>query len=149
VDLCQVSVFQQACPSEQTPFDEEEITDNIMTDSQIIINIAKLEGWTSVERCNNACASYAGIPPDGSIYGKHRQHLRNYLEDLNAMHEAEATMNRGQRATFRHYIGSMFQRDEDGDTTGWEGRFGRAIHATSSQRAEAFLRTFNLWEDEA
>ena len=71
----------------------------------------------------------------------------DYLHDLNAMHSAEATLNRGQRGIFRGHLADMFPRDEDGDTTGWEGRFGRAIRATAAQRAEAFLRTIGKWED--
>jgi len=71
----------------------------------------------------------------------------DYLNSLDAMHLAEKKLNRGQRAKFRQYLGDMFPRDEDGDTTGWEGRFGRAIHSTPAQRGEAFLKALDLWEN--
>lgn len=79
--------------------------------------------------------------------GWEERKVPNYLNDLNAMADAEKTMNRGQRSYFRLYLGSMFPKDEDGDTTGWEGKFGRAIHATAAQRAECFLRVLDLWKE--
>lgn len=59
----------------------------------------------------------------------------DYCNDLNAMHEAEATMDEAQRRTyFYHLFGS--QRLDDGDL--W-----KAVHATARQRAEAFYRVIN------
>jgi hypothetical protein len=67
--------------------------------------------------------------------------LPDYLHDLNAMHEAEKVLSRG----------------EDYNQTGGFGRYKTAlaevcdeqhpIDATAAQRAEAFLRTIGKWED--
>jgi hypothetical protein len=73
--------------------------------------------------------------------------LPDYLNDLNEIHEAEKTLNRGQKSDFQSYLGEMFPRDSDGDSTGWEGMFSRAIHATASQRSEAVLKCLSLWRD--
>jgi hypothetical protein len=53
--------------------------------------------------------------------------LPNYLNDLNAMHEAEETLN-GQQSD------AYFRR-----ITSW---------ATATQRAEAFLRTIGKWQEQ-
>ena len=66
--------------------------------------------------------------------------VADYLNDLNAMHEAEMVLSRGE-----HY-----------NQTGGFGRYRTAlaevcdeqhpIDATAAQRAEAFLRTIGKWE---
>jgi len=71
----------------------------------------------------------------------------DYPSSLDEMNKVEMTLNRGERSKFRQFLGNQFECDEDGDSTGWEGKFGRAIHASAKQRAEAFLRAKNLWKD--
>jgi len=57
-----------------------------------------------------------------------RDKLPNYLHDLNAMHEAEKILTYEQKYEYaRQFIDFEL------------------IFATASQRAEAFLRTLNLW----
>ena len=70
--------------------------------------------------------------------GEGHHHLRNlpdYLNDLNAMHEAEKIIwehiNPIIPFTFEWHLDDM----------GVE----RIAHATAAQRAEAFLKTLNLW----
>jgi hypothetical protein len=62
--------------------------------------------------------------------------LPDYLNDLNAMHEAEITLTPDQKMT-------LITRDCMGD------RLTRTHFATAAQRAEAFLRTIGKWEDSA
>ncbi len=65
--------------------------------------------------------------------------LPDYLSDLNAMHEAEKMLTPEQMASYAnwldvnslHIMGAPISFD--------------SLHATASQRAEAFLRTLNLW----
>jgi len=65
----------------------------------------------------------------GGIGGAYVPPLPNYYGCLNAMHVAEMSL-----------------RDMDFDVYRLElQKFGRDIRATSEQRAEAFLRTFNKW----
>lgn len=59
----------------------------------------------------------------------------DYLSDLNAMHEAEKVlMDKG--GTFIRYCVELERIAKDKES---------AMVATSTQRAEAFLRTLNLW----
>ena len=69
---------------------------------------------------------------------------RDYLNDLNSIHEAEKTLTVAQRITYANQIGVVLSG----------GSVGRAIpnwwfihEATASQRAEAFLRTVGKWEE--
>jgi hypothetical protein len=79
-----------------------------------------------------------------SPHGK-RGELPDYLNDLNAMHEAEKVLTQQQRIEYVRELGYI-----------WTGRNDRAIpnwwfvhDATATQRAEAFLRTIGKWEEEA
>ena len=86
----------------------------------------------------------------------------DYLSDLNAMHEAEKTL---QDETLKLYVGLLnrvvyredwiwWWEDEDREpiqSTEWfevprKQAFG-CISATAPQRAEAFLRTLGLWKE--
>lgn len=67
--------------------------------------------------------------------------LPDYLNDLNAMHEAEKAclLSKGKdKALWERYDNLLFSLC---------GGFARA-HATAAQRAEAFLRTIGKWEDD-
>jgi hypothetical protein len=66
--------------------------------------------------------------------------LPDYLNDLNAMHEAE-----------KQLLATQFKRYHDvlvAQVIGWSAHENEhiAIHATATQRAEAFLKTLNLWK---
>ena len=62
--------------------------------------------------------------------------LPDYLNDLNAMHEAEGELNRGsgyhETGGYGLYLVAL---DHD-------------VSATAAQRAEAFLRTIGKWVDQ-
>lgn len=68
--------------------------------------------------------------------------IPDYLNDLNAMHEAvdAVLLGAGRKGDWRgwdSYIATLAEME------GTEG----AIEATAAQRAEAFLRTLSKWED--
>jgi hypothetical protein len=60
--------------------------------------------------------------------------LPDYLNDLNAMHEAEKVLTNEQEKEYAYQLEAVCCPRE----YGW--------HATAAQRAEAFLRTLNLWK---
>lgn len=66
--------------------------------------------------------------------------IPDYLNDLNAMHEAEKTLGT-RSATYANVLEEVCRRDR-GDLVS----DGQKWHATAAQRAEAFLRTFDKWE---
>jgi len=90
-----------------------------------------------------ACGWYDLVKQDVSLFGKLEPESQktfeldvpDYLDDLNAMHEAEKTL--GDPQLWEEY-GDNLERAM--------GEVGWIYHATASQRAEAFLRTLNLWK---
>ena len=95
-----------------------------MTNEQINIAIAEACGW-----------------------GQHdyRAH-RDYCNDLNAMHEAERSLNSQHVQDYTFNL--LHVTNNDG--TGFYGTLGcfAHVHATAAQRAEAFLRTLGKWEED-
>ena len=64
-----------------------------------------------------------------------RDKLPDYVNDLNAMHEAEKVLNEKQEDIMNSTLWNIM----DGRKYLW--------HATASQRAEAFLRTIGKWKE--
>ena len=60
----------------------------------------------------------------------------DYLNDLNAMHEAEKILNQEQKEDYFFIIFNFY------------GNWPKAIQATAAQRARAFLRVIGKWEGE-
>ena len=58
----------------------------------------------------------------------------DYLNDLNAMHDAEKVLNQEQKEDYFFIIFNFY------------GNWSKAIQATAAQRARAFLRVIGKWE---
>ena len=100
------------------------------------IAIAEACGWTvingylcHIKTNRNGAEEVATIAP-----------LPNYLNDLNAMHEAEKRLSREQLDSY------IFEMHE---VIGHNHIERYVVTAAAAQRAEAFLRTIGKWEDEA
>jgi len=63
----------------------------------------------------------------------------DYLNDLNAIHEAEKVLRDDREAAFRGWLWLAHGQPE---------LRCAIVHATAAQRAEAFLRTIGKWEEE-
>ena len=61
----------------------------------------------------------------------------DYLNDLNAMHEAEKTLNPAQFGDYWPHLDSICEQDSK------HMLYMRAIRATAAQRAEAFVLTMS------
>ena len=70
--------------------------------------------------------------------------LPDYLNDLNAMHDAEKVLTGQAASDYDMHLWIVIKRDWDeannplATIASW--------HATAAQRAEAFLRTIGKWE---
>lgn len=93
-----------------------------MTDEEINIAIAKACGWE--------------LTPNAWWYkaGEYLPFVPDYCNDLNAMHEAEKVLKGGMRSKYDAELTLICLRDYNFI---WE--------STARQRAEAFLKTLNLW----
>lgn len=92
------------------------------------IKIAEACGWRLFSSFDNLWAA----PGHVVEYDCDAYPLPDYLNDLNAMHEAEEMLG----ATQMHHYGQWLQNI-----------YGPIYRATAEQRAEAFLKTLNLWEE--
>ncbi len=101
------------------------------------IAIAEACGWTPAH-----CETFnRWLHPDSAYYRLERD-LPDYLYDLNAMHEAEASIDDEQEwAVYSDQLANVVFRDAKND-----GTASAVWHATAAQRAEAFLRTLGKWE---
>ena len=99
------------------------------------IAIAEACGWDVIE-------VVAGLPfgiLDSRIDESPRG-IPDYLNDLNAMHEAEKLLPARHRATYVYWLNAGYAVGDAEDT--W-----LVATTTASQRAEAFLRTLGKWEE--
>ena len=94
-----------------------------MTDKEINQRIAEVCGWRPDNRGLGWLSPHGYYAPEP-----------DYCNDLNAIHEAEKTLNKDQ---FMLYCDNLWPLGNGV----WE-----AIHATACQRAEAFLRTLGKWD---
>ena len=104
-----------------------------MTPEQQRIAIAEACGWSyrKTEFCTYWWNDEVNktLPPNDDGF----RPCPDYLNDLNAMHEAENSLTTSQMTTMSHYL---YRR------LGMLWGF-----ATSAQRAEAFLRTIRKWKE--
>jgi hypothetical protein len=86
---------------------------------------------------------------DKFVFAATRNHLDeevpDYLNDLNAMHEAEKVLTPDRQEYFVCVLDRMLHGGRASDLS---EQF-LSLHATAAQRAEAFLRTIGKWEESA
>ena len=116
-----------------------------MTNDEINKAIAEACGWKFIpEYCHGE-----DQPPEFTTVTTDGKHLcgyyPDYLNDLNAMHEAEKIL--GDKWDVYQCILSNLQSGLRHDARCHWSDVGSGFvsHATAHQRAEAFLKTFNLW----
>ena len=98
-----------------------------MTEEQQRIAIAEACGWSYEKN-----ETYA---PDGAFWWSKNPEFPDYLNDLNAMNEAENVLTGyPQRVTYYETLSKI---------VGYLAF--EFVRATASQRAEAFLRTIGKW----
>lgn len=107
-----------------------------MTNEEINIAIAKACGWKFIiEYCHGE-----DQPPELTTIDPNGKHLcgyyPDYVNDLNAMHEAEKVL-RGKK----DWSYCIYDENLGHVINSWKW------NATAHQRAEAFLRTLNLWTE--
>jgi hypothetical protein len=123
----------------------------IMTPEKQRIAIAEACGWKWVGSPEQVAATYGFTMPEkwvvdsnGKLQFPHN--TPDYLNDLNAMHEAEEILTDQQHNRFRKHLAHVVGERESPSysTPGWRRRY---VSATARQRAEAFLKTIGKWED--
>jgi hypothetical protein len=115
-----------------------------MTPEKQRIAIAESCGWKwkdsgidNIFCWHSPQGTYFGRPLYKSSEGtkeSEADHLPNYLEDLNAMHEVEKTLTQENQEKYGKNLASI----------GWTWDIWKA---TAAQRAEAYLKTIGKWEE--
>lgn len=74
----------------------------------------------------------------------------DYLTDLNAMHDAEKMIADKPLQVLEYYrnLVDLLERAPDGSHIYGVCMYWETLHASAALRAEAFLRTLNLWTNE-
>lgn len=104
------------------------------------IAIAEACGWESHESPQGVWYYYKpGTFPAGA---RRRDELPDYINDLNAVHEAENVL-RGKSADDEQWVLWDLYRIALEEMAGRDD----SIHTTADQRSESFLRTIGKWED--
>jgi hypothetical protein len=104
-----------------------------MSEEEQQIAILKAMGWTEDEpwldgrRCFVRADSNAGWDFND---------LPDYLNDLNAMHEAEKWLIEDDQHAYGCYCIDL------------QEEYGNTVHLTAVQRAEAFLKTIGQWNED-
>ena len=118
-----------------------------MSPEQQRIAIAQACGWRGVDprrwggytdTYNPLCSMADAIGAPAKFWG----YVPDYLNDLNAMHEAEKVLTEKR---VRSYAFTLAQVLDTSPTVDLDDQFLN-IHATAAQRAEAFGLTLKLWK---
>ena len=112
-----------------------------MNPEQQRIAIAEACGWRCTAEFKEAIACW--IRPNGMSH--QTELLPNYINDLNAMHEAEKVLAHDQMIDYSRHVGKLVTSYLPASRAAWMDF--RLINATAAQRAEAFLRTIGKWEE--
>jgi hypothetical protein len=117
-----------------------------MTPEAQRIKIAEACGWKHVT-WNGGDSIPFGDNPKGNKSSRAYDHLPDYLNDLNAIKEAEDRLDEVTHGLYRGTLRAMITGRQEAIPV-MNGKEYRAwFSATAAQRAEAFLRTLNLWEE--
>ena len=112
-----------------------------MSPEQQRIAIAEACGWTEIEVVEGM--------PFGILDSRTDESPRlvpDYLNDLNAMHEAEKYLAGYPSKEWDNYIMDLHAVTQY-TPSGKLSEIACITHATAAQRAEAFLRTLGLWKE--
>lgn len=128
-----------------------------MKDEQINIAIAEACGWEDVSDSGFSGLNL-GIPPASEnltttrnwecVNGVGYYEIKDYSQDLNAMHEAEKVLTeQPQLLCYYGKLVSIVRRERGIDEFEQHYQCLFTTHATARERAEAFLRTIGKWEE--
>lgn len=112
-----------------------------MTNEEINVAIAKECGWTVMQFGERNL--YRPPEWDGGMAWE-RSKCPDYCNDLNAMHEAEKYLDDEQ--WLEHMLNLQDVLCRNPDRSKWTV-CRENMSSTAHQRAEAFLKTLNLWKE--
>lgn len=118
---------------------------NQMKPEDQIIAIAKACGWHHFILNDEYGNDRALRPTESHEAGCIFTDLPDYTADLNAMHEAEKTIDPDRLGVYQVALYGVCRVNPNSILA---SKQQKVISATAAQRAEAFLHTLNLWREE-
>jgi len=126
-----------------------------MTPEKQLIAIAKVCGWTAEQDSNGYWRAVHKSTGTAVELWLSEQNvwsvgIPDYLNDLNACHEMEKVLSGEQKEQFIFWLNHLHpSADIHYAEKKRELRLDvfDLVHTTAPQRAEAFLRTLNLWQE--
>ncbi len=118
-----------------------------MTPEAQRIAIAEACGWTVInDTLCHVTPDKDGLPQIAWI-----ARLPDYLNDLNAMAEAEKVKGMAFDSDYAYWLAHIAVRDRglDEDRLNVGDGFQIALTATAAQKAEAFLKALNFWKEDS
>jgi len=142
-------------PNEPRHFYEQLVNGkNNMNPNKQRISIAEACGWVFMDGGNFSGIDYKSVkPPHGlTCTMSHSAAILStpdYLNDLNAMHEAEKAKEMAFDSDYAYWLAHVAVRDRglNEDKLDVGDGYQIALTSTAAQRAEAFLRTIGKWEE--
>lgn len=116
-----------------------------MNEQEINIAIARANGWKFVpshDVCGKSVPDRWDHEEFPSVWADYPY---RYTNDLNAMHQVWCTLSARQHQTYRTILQGIITEAIDLDKPK-DGPTHSVCQATALQRAEAYLRTLNLWK---
>ncbi len=105
-----------------------------MNTEQQRITIAEACGFINVRMWSESCIASMGVSDEGKYWGS--LGVPDYLNDLNAMHEAEKTLNDDELFRMSRFLQHITRSTLIGVAV---------MTASAPKRAEAFLKTIDKW----
>ncbi len=109
-----------------------------MTPEDQRIAIAEACGWKNVTQ-GSPDDPYSGW--SNNCFPQPIENLPDYLNDLNAAHEMEKALSEFEFVDYSFHVSKITNTN-----TGQVVALFELIHATATQRSEAFLKTKGLWK---
>lgn len=104
------------------------------------IAIAEACGWILLPDRPSGLHNPVGIDPSDGL----TDHIPDYLNSLDAMHEAEEVLN---GLNYHEYMRQVEKSVDPLRQCHESQAVFRFLRSTAAQRAEAFLQTFGIWTD--
>lgn len=114
-----------------------------MSPKQQQIAIAKACNWKQVTWDNKPEEIWEQITPFYCVSAESK--LPDYLNDLNAMHQAEKVLTQEQMIDYSRYVGKTITSHLPASRAAWMDF--KLIHVTAAQKSKAFLQTLGLWTE--
>ena len=106
--------------------------------------------WVTLRQQEGLCDDVRGYPPDVDYVGLNERYVPDYLDSLDAIHEAEKVKEMHWDQKWVETVVEIALKEaamKFDRTDGWDWVL-LVSRLSATQRAEAFLKTLSLWKND-